>query len=92
MAALDRYLKMAQQVGASDVHIAVGSPPLLRLHGLLRTIKHPPLKAEETSRMFDEILTAQQRKVIEEEWELDFSYESSGVGRCPGECRLCSHK
>ena len=82
MAEIDKFLKMAKQVDASDIHFAVGSVPLLRLHGLLRKIKYPPLKEEDTERMFREILTEDQWEYIKKEWELDFSYEAEGIGRC----------
>ena len=82
MAEIDKFLKMGRQVGASDVHVVVGSPPMLRLHGALRKIKFRPLTAQDTKRMFYEILTEKQRSQLEEQWEIDISYETPAVGRC----------
>lgn len=89
VAEIDKFLKMGRQVGASDVHIAVGLPPLLRLHGALRRIKYPELTAEQTKRFFDEIMSDDQRKTLEEKWELDISYQADGVGRC--RTNVCRH-
>jgi twitching motility protein PilT len=82
VAEIDKYLKMAKQVDASDIHFAVGAPPMLRLHGILRKIKHPPFTAEDTERMLFEVLDEREREIIRKEQELYFSYETEGVGRC----------
>ena len=90
MAEIDKFLKMGRQVGASDVHISVGIPPMLRLHGALRKIKFGDLKPEDTERMFLEILSDRQKKILAEEWELDLSYAAEGVGRC--RTNVCKHQ
>ena len=82
MAEIDKFLKMGRQIGASDIHIAVGSSPMLRLNGALRKIKFPPFTPDDTRRLFFEILTPNQRKTVEDEWELDLSYYSADAGRC----------
>jgi len=82
MAEIDKYLKMAKSVGASDLHIAVEAAPLIRLNGVLRFAKHPPLPAEQTERILMEILSSEQKAEFQKEWELDLSYESSAIGRC----------
>lgn len=82
MAEIDKFLKMGRQVGASDVHIAVGAPPMLRLHGALRKIKFRDLTAEDTEKLLIEILSGKQRKSLEDTWEIDISYAADAVGRC----------
>ena len=82
MAEIDKFLKMGRQVGASDVHVAVGASPMLRLHGALRKIKFAPFTADDTKRMFYEILSEKQRQQIENAWEIDLSYSSEEAGRC----------
>ena len=82
MAEIDRFLKMGRQIDASDVHIAVGSPPMIRLNGALRKVKYPPFTPEDTKRIFCEILTPAQQKELDEEWALDLSYFSEEAGRC----------
>ncbi len=62
VAEIDKFLKIGRQVGASDIHIAVGSSPLLRLHGALRRIKYPPFTPEQTKKLFYEIMSDRQRR------------------------------
>ncbi len=82
MAEIDKFLKMGRQIGASDVHIAVESPPLLRLHGTLRKIKYPPFTADDTRRMLYEIMNDSLRQRLKRELEIDMSYYAPDVGRC----------
>ena len=82
MAEIDKFLKMAKSVGASDLHIAVEAPPSIRLNGTLRFAKHPPLSEEQTERMLISILSPEQKAEFQKEWEIDLSYESAVVGRC----------
>jgi twitching motility protein PilT len=82
VAEIDPFLKMGRQIDASDVHIAVGSPPMIRLNGALRKVKYPPFTADDTQRLFHEILSPEQKKELETEWELDLSYDSGEAGRC----------
>lgn len=82
MPEVDKFLKMAHQVGASDVHIAVGAPPMLRLNGALRRVKHEPFTEEQNKRMLYEIMSEKQRAEFDEVWELDMSYAAEGMGRC----------
>ncbi len=62
MAEIDPFLKMGRQIDASDVHLAVGSSPLIRLNGALRKVKYPPFTEADTQRIFYEILTPAQKK------------------------------
>ena len=47
MARIDAFLKLGTQQGCSDVHLAVGVPPMLRMHGDLLPIKFRELRASE---------------------------------------------
>ena len=89
MAEIDKFFKIGRQVEASDVHVSVGSPPMIRLHGALRKIKYAPFTSEDTKRLIYEILNDGQRRALEETWELDLSYETPEVGRCRG--NVCRH-
>ncbi len=89
MAEIDKFLKMGRQIGASDIHIAVDIPPMLRLHGALRRIKYKSLAAEDTERMLNEILSERQKQILHDLWEIDISYASDGVGRC--RTNICRH-
>jgi twitching motility protein PilT len=81
MASIDVLLKAAVDKKASDLHISVGMPPMLRQFGELKKLPYQPLSAEQTMRLITEILTPEQRKVLETDWEIDFAYEIPGVAR-----------
>ena len=62
--------------GASDLHLVVGSPPLLRLRGELVPLEgQPVLTAEASQAMILEILSPDQKKIILEHLDLDLAYE-----------------
>ena len=81
MAEIDKFLKMAADLGASDVHIAAGSPPIIRHNGVLKKGKFRALSADETEALIMEILGEPQKKRLEKDWEIDISYDLEGVGR-----------
>ena len=60
MARIDAFLKLGTQQGCSDVHLAVGVPPMLRMHGDLLPIKFRDLRAVELEGYITEILTRSQ--------------------------------
>ena len=57
MARIDAFLKLGSQQGCSDVHLAVGVPPMLRMHGDLLPIKFRDVRAVELEGYIAEILT-----------------------------------
>lgn len=81
---LNDCLKMLVEKGGSDLHIASGSPPLMRLQSILAPLVQDKLNHTDTEEMVYSILTQEQRRRFEEEWELDFSFGISGVGRFRG--------
>ncbi len=81
MARIDAFLKLGLAQGCSDVHLAVGVPPMLRLHGDLMPIKFRNLGEAELEGYVDEILTESQRERFRAGHDLDFSYVSSDGGR-----------
>ena len=81
MARIDAFLKLGTQQGCSDVHLAVGVPPMLRMHGDLLPIKFRDLRAPELEGYITEILTRSQNEVFNKGNDLDFSYVSSEGGR-----------
>jgi twitching motility protein PilT len=61
---------------ASDLHLKVGSPPTLRIHGELRPMEGADAWTEaDVRRAFESITDASQRQAFETQWELDFSYQ-----------------
>jgi twitching motility protein PilT len=81
MARIDAFLKLGLAQGCSDIHLAVGVPPMLRMHGDLMPIKFRDLGDTELEGYIAEILTANQRKRFDEGHDLDFSYVSEDKGR-----------
>lgn len=75
-------LIMCPQMGASDIHLTVGSPPAMRVHGRIQRIDGAePLSREKMRTMLYDILTDQQKSRFEERKELDFAVELANVGR-----------
>ena len=81
MARIDAFLKLGTQQGCSDIHLAVGVPPILRLHGDLAPIKFRDLRDGELEGYLTEILTPSQNDFFQRGNDLDFSYVSSDGGR-----------
>jgi len=81
MPRIDAFLKLGLEQECSDVHLAVGVPPMLRLHGELLPIKFRDLGDAELEGYMTEILTSSQQSRFNSGSDLDFSYMSEGVGR-----------
>lgn len=81
MARIDAFLKLGRDQGASDIHVAVGIPPLIRLHGELNKIKFRTLGAEELEELIYEIIPEEMLKHFKQGNDLDFSYDSPDAGR-----------
>ncbi|HVN45956.1 MAG TPA: PilT/PilU family type 4a pilus ATPase [Steroidobacteraceae bacterium] len=81
MARIDAFLKLGTQQGCSDVHLAVGVPPMLRMHGDLLPIKFRDVREAELEGYIAEILTRTQNEHFAKGNDLDFSYVSAEGGR-----------
>ena len=66
---------------ASDLHLSVGSPPIIRINGQLERLDYPRLSANDTRELIYSILSQDQRQRLENEWEIDFSYSVPGRAR-----------
>ncbi len=80
---LNDYLKVAKHYGASDVHIGVGAPPMMRRQGVLQIMwpRAPKFTAKHTERLLIEFLTEEQRARFKEIGDLDFCYNAPPLGR-----------
>ncbi len=75
-------LKAAVQKGASDLHLVIGHPPIVRLDGDLKPMtEFGALSAEESRRLVYTLLSDEQRARFEQDWELDFSVTVNQVSR-----------
>jgi twitching motility protein PilT len=81
MARIDAFLKLGVAQGCSDLHLAVGVPPMLRMFGDLVPIKFRDLGDTELESYITEVLTPAQIKVLRDGNDLDFSYVSADGGR-----------
>jgi len=81
LARIDAFLKLGTQQGCSDVHLAVGVPPMLRIHGDLLPIKFRDVREAELEGYIAEILTRSQNEHFAKGSDLDFSYVSAEGGR-----------
>jgi twitching motility protein PilT len=69
------------QDGASDLHLKVGRPPVLRVHGDLFSLDMPPLRPEDLKALAEQIMTPKQVKEFAEHKEADFAIGVPGIGR-----------
>jgi twitching motility protein PilT len=75
-------LNKTVEANASDLHLTVGLPPMVRVRGDLGPIEgFPDLTAQDTRDVIYGILSNDQRKRLEEEWQVDFSYSVPRLGR-----------
>ncbi|MDX9787169.1 MAG: type IV pilus twitching motility protein PilT [Desulfobacterales bacterium] len=81
MAKLDAFFKLMHDQGASDLHLASGQPPALRLRGDIERIKYKTLDNDELRSMLYEIASEEKIKVFEETGDVDFGYEIPGMAR-----------
>lgn len=81
MPRIDSFLKLGLAQGCSDVHLAVGVPPMLRMNGDLMPIKFRDLSDTELESYVMEILSDSQRNHFGGGRDLDFSYVSEEGGR-----------
>lgn len=66
---------------ASDLHLSSGISPMIRVHGDMRRINLPEMSAEEVGNMVTSVMNDHQRKIYQENLEVDFSFELPNVAR-----------
>jgi len=77
-----QLLRLAHSKVASDLHLVVASPPLLRVNGDLEPVDGmQPLNSEDISQAFLQIATPEDREHFHRNLELDFGYSLPDVGR-----------
>ncbi|PZN10856.1 MAG: type IV pili twitching motility protein PilT, partial [Bacillota bacterium] len=81
MEVLAAWLRAAQQRGASDLHLTVESPPVLRINGELVDLEEPRLRPDRIREILEPILDERARSILEREGQVDFAYSLPGTGR-----------
>lgn len=70
----NKLFRMVMKLQASDLHLKVGQPPMMRLKGDIRRTEMRPLTQEDMERLLYPLLSAKLRKILEDEGGVDFSY------------------
>jgi twitching motility protein PilT len=81
MAKIDAFFNLMFEQKASDLHLATGNPPMLRIDGELQRVDHPPLDNDSLKTMLYEIAPDYKIKYFEETGDVDFGYEIANVSR-----------
>ena len=81
MAYLDQFLNVIVKHGGSDLHIAEGQPPKMRVHGDIMPIRAEAISHQEVTHMLSEICGAPNWELFEQRGDLDFAYEMDEASR-----------
>ena len=80
---LESLLIIARDLGASDIHLSAGMPPMLRINGALQSLDHPALGNAQVRGMIDSVLPETLRRIFGEGAACDFAFANpeAGLGR-----------
>lgn len=78
---IEDLLLIAKEQDASDVHVAVGVPPKMRVSGELVDMNFPKLSPEDAGAIIKQLLKPRQLDILEEKGEVDFSFSIPQLGR-----------
>jgi twitching motility protein PilT len=79
---IDALLERMVAMTASDLHITVGSPPVVRVNGTLRPLEGAePLAPDQTHQMLYRILSTEQQKNLEVDRQIDIAHSIPGLAR-----------
>ncbi len=81
MAKIDAFFNLMFEQKASDLHMASGNPPILRINGEMQRVDYPPLDSDDLKKMLYEIAPEFKIKIFEETGDVDFGYEIPGLSR-----------
>jgi twitching motility protein PilT len=80
-ASVHDLLRHARAIGASDLHIAAGTVPHVRIHGRLSSLPLPVTDAERARELIRSILSGDRPERLERERQIDFCYRDAALGR-----------
>jgi len=78
---MDRLLQACVSQGASDIHLVVGRPPVLRIDGRLRSLETKVLGPEDTAALMKSITPDRNQQELQEEGGTDFGFAYGDVAR-----------
>src|SRR5947209_11402571 len=71
---INQLFRTVMKYEASDLHLKVNLPPMMRLKGVIRKIEAPPISEEQMERLFFEIMNPRLRKLLEDTGGADFAH------------------
>src|SRR5450432_4588754 len=74
-------LQLVVSEGASDLHIRVGVPPVIRVHGILHRIEGPALKSEDTEELMRSITSEENIQHVRENGGADYAFAFGEAAR-----------
>lgn len=78
---IDRLLETVIRVGGSDIHIHCGRPPVLRVHGRLRSLETKVLEPDDTVALMKSVTPERNQQELQEEGGTDFGFAFGDAGR-----------
>ena len=78
---MDRLLQACVSQGGSDIHIVVGRPPVLRIHGRLRSLETKVLEPDDTAALMKSITPDRNQQELQEEGGTDFGFAFGDAAR-----------
>ena len=78
---IEELLEKLVKDGGSDLHISSNLPPAIRVDGKLTRVDMEPLSPDDVENLLFPMLSNEQRRTLEQNWELDFSYGIEGLSR-----------
>jgi twitching motility protein PilT len=78
---LNDNLRMADDRGASDIHLVPGHPPMVRTNTVMEPLAEGELSSGETQAFLDSMINERQKKAFEKDLDLDFSHAVKELGR-----------
>ena len=71
---VDKYFRALVKLGGSDLHMKVGKPPIVRVHGTLKELNRGPVEVEEMARLLFPMMNERTRDIFDKEGGADFAY------------------
>ena len=78
---INKLLEYSIDSGASDLHLSVGSVPMVRINGTMKPLDMDPLLEDDMESIIPQVMDEDQIQVFQEKKEIDFSASLDGKGR-----------
>lgn len=84
----EEILRKTLEMDGSDLHLAVGKPPMVRVYGELVEMSQNKMLPQDVQELLFSVLDKKQLEEFKEHWELDFSYAIPGLSRFRGSAMI----